>query len=104
VINLVQNAVEAFPDGASGTVRVRAKYADGWELTITDDGPGIPPDVAARIFEPLFTTKAKGTGLGLAVVKSIVERHGGTIELDSAPGKGTTFRIAWGAPAIKLSA
>jgi len=97
LINLVQNAVEAYPDGASGTVRIGARHEGGWEMTIADDGPGISAEVAARIFEPLFTTKVKGTGLGLAVVRSVVERHGGTIDLASEVGKGTRFRIAWAA-------
>ncbi len=98
VINLVQNAVEAFPEARRGVVRVDATYArgTGWRLSIADDGPGIAPDVAARIFEPLFTTKTKGTGLGLAVVKNVARRHGGTVELDTAIGRGTAFHIAWG--------
>ncbi len=96
-VNLVQNAVEAMPADrrASGRVVVsgRARPAGGCIVEVRDNAGGIPADVAARIFEPLFTTKAKGTGLGLAVVASMVERHGGNIYLDSRLGEGTCFAI-----------
>src|SRR5581483_11813406 len=62
-------------------------------LEVTDGGPGIPPDVQARLFEPFFTTKPTGTGLGLPLCQSIVESHRGTIEVESRPGRGTTFRV-----------
>jgi two-component system sensor histidine kinase FlrB len=62
-------------------------------LTVTDSGPGIPADVAPRVFEPFFTTKATGTGLGLAVVKSIIDSHGGEIGLESPTRGGTTMSI-----------
>ena len=95
LVNLLQNAVEAVPANRGGDVAVAL---DGggerpWKLRITDDGVGIPDDVAKQIFQPLFTTKTKGTGLGLAVVSGLVQRHGGTIEVDSQPGAGTTFLI-----------
>jgi signal transduction histidine kinase len=63
-------------------------------VRVTDDGAGIEERVKARIFEPFFTTKAKGTGLGLFVAHGIVQRHGGTIEVESEPGRGTRFRVA----------
>jgi hypothetical protein len=63
------------------------------QLTIADNGRGIPPEIRSRIFEPYFTTKSTGNGLGLATVHSIVRKHQGQIEVDSAVGKGTTFTL-----------
>jgi signal transduction histidine kinase len=62
-------------------------------LTVIDTGPGIAPEVLPRIFEPLFTTKSFGVGLGLPTVRQIVEQHGGTIDIESAPDTGTTVSI-----------
>jgi signal transduction histidine kinase len=95
LINLVQNAVEAMPPEQEGTVSVRAQGGAGhpFRIMVADDGAGIPEEIASKIFQPLFTTKTKGTGLGLAVVASVVERHHGTIQLESAPGEGATFII-----------
>ena len=95
VMNLAQNASEAFEKGSGGTVRVHAKGGGvaPFVITVVDDGPGMPDEIAERIMEPLFSTKTKGTGLGLAVVSTIVERHGGTLSLRSAVGSGTTFEI-----------
>jgi two-component system sensor histidine kinase PilS (NtrC family) len=68
--------------------------AASWvQISVADDGPGIPADVQERIFEPFFTTKKSGTGLGLATVHRIIENHGGELELVSGAGRGTTFRI-----------
>ena len=63
------------------------------ELRFEDSGTGIPPDVLPRIFEPFYTTKERGTGLGLATVHRIVESHGGAIEVASEPGRGTVFTV-----------
>lgn len=93
-INLVMNAVHAMPDG--GTLRVGlAPEEQMVKLTVADTGHGIPRDMVKRIFEPFFTTKefGQGTGLGLTVVKSIIEEHQGVIEVESEEGKGTTFMI-----------
>ncbi len=95
LINLIQNAAEAMSE-RGGKVAVRASGFEGESavvLTIEDDGPGIPPEQMAHLFEPFFTTKFSGTGLGLAISKSLIEQHGGRIEVDSAPGRGTTFLI-----------
>jgi len=62
-------------------------------VDVTDDGPGVPPDLSDRIFDPFFTTKPQGSGLGLAIVRKIVDAHDGRIDLSSAPGHGTRFRV-----------
>jgi len=93
--NLIQNASEAVTAGEVGTVTVRGMAGAAGEciLLIEDDGCGIPEDVLAKVFQPLFSTKTKGTGLGLAVVHGIVERHGGTLSVESIVGSGTTFKV-----------
>jgi two-component system, NtrC family, sensor kinase len=89
-LNVALNACEAM--GSSGRLRVVTRALDdAVEIAFADTGPGIPPERLASIFDPFFTTKEKGTGLGLSVVYGIVERHGGTIEVRSDPGEGTTF-------------
>ncbi len=89
--NLVRNATEAIVGGV-GQVVVRA-HADGEQVVVEveDDGPGIPADQLARIFDPFFTTKKRGTGLGLATCHGIVAEHGGTLAVDSTPGRGSRF-------------
>lgn len=95
LVNLVQNAVEAMPAGRGGEVSVQAEGGDArpWRIRVVDDGPGIPREVLPKIFEPLFTTKTRGTGLGLAIVAGMVHRHGGTVSVNSEPGKGSEFII-----------
>lgn len=66
---------------------------DGVALVVSDDGEGIPEEARARIFEPFFTTKHGGTGLGLPLCLRIVEKHEGTITVESGPGRGTTFVV-----------
>ena len=70
-----------------------AADADGARVAVSDDGPGIEPSDLPRLFEPFFTTKREGTGLGLATVQRIVDAHGGTVEVDSAPGRGAAFTV-----------
>lgn len=93
LINLVKNAFEALGEGP-GSVTLDATIADGGvAITIADTGPGMPDDVRAKIFTPYFTTKSEGTGLGLAIVDRIVQEHGGTVDVRSTLGVGTTFLI-----------
>ena len=102
LINLLTNAAQAMGE-KGGTIRVGARErADGVEMYVSDDGPGIPPEVLPRIFDPFFTTKdvGEGSGLGLSIVHGIVDRHGGRIDVDSAPGKGTTFRVLFPLPSL----
>ena len=90
VFNLVQNAIHA----AQSKVRVRARHDDtDFFLEVADDGPGLTAEARARLFEPLFTTKTKGIGLGLWLCQRIVEKHEGTIEVDSQEGEGTRFVV-----------
>jgi two-component system, cell cycle sensor histidine kinase and response regulator CckA len=104
LINLVENAQEAMPAGGTLTVRTEniTMASSGDEnresqrfvlLMVTDTGIGVDPAVAEHIFEPFFTTKPSGTGLGLSVVRSIVDKLGGGITFDSRPGKGSAFRV-----------
>ena len=95
LINLVDNAVQAIQgkDGAEGQIKIATAAGAAAEIVVEDTGPGIGPDILAKIFEPLFSTKSFGTGLGLPTVKQIVEQHGGTITVESEVGRGTTVRI-----------
>jgi signal transduction histidine kinase len=93
LINLMQNAVDAV-DPVRGAITTRVRHeSDQLVVEIQDNGKGISEDIKERIFEPLFTTKVKGIGLGLSIVANIVRRHGGTISVDSKIARGTTFRI-----------
>jgi nitrogen fixation/metabolism regulation signal transduction histidine kinase len=94
IVNLAKNAVEAMED-RPGTLTVSLERKDALlVLTMTDDGPGIPAEVLPRLFEPYFSTKTKGTGLGLALVKRAVDDLGGTIDVTSRPGQGTTVVVS----------
>jgi signal transduction histidine kinase len=92
LINLLKNALEAMPRGGEITITTRVRGTNA-EISIADTGEGMPPEVSANIFQPYFTTKEKGTGLGLAISQSIISEHGGSISVDSTPGRGTTFTI-----------
>jgi signal transduction histidine kinase len=93
VMNLIKNAVEAM-EGKQGIVKVAVSEQDEMLcLRITDEGPGIEPQDLVRVFQPFYSTKLRGFGLGLAACKQIVDAHGGKMEIESAPGKGTTFRV-----------
>ena len=90
--NLVRNAVEATPEGGRVSLAAR-REGGGHAVEVRDTGRGIEPDHLPRIFDLYFTTKADGTGVGLAVTQQIVTAHGGTIEVDSRPGGGTTMTV-----------
>jgi signal transduction histidine kinase len=94
VLNVVQNAIEAMPNG--GTLRLECvATATAVQLRIRDSGVGIPAEQIPRIFEPLYTTKPGGTGLGLYIVREILIAHGGGITVDSVEGQGTTFVLTF---------
>ena len=92
-VNIVLNALQAMTDGGHLDIRARSK-GEYVEVEFSDTGCGIPESDINKIFDPLFTTKAKGIGLGLSVCKSILERHGGDIWVESEVGKGTTFTVS----------
>ncbi len=95
VRNLIGNGIEVMPAPKGGKVTIRTRISEpGWvELDIGDSGAGIPPDVLDKIFAPFFTTKARGTGLGLAVVRKVIDRHKGRVDVESQVGVGTTFKL-----------
>jgi signal transduction histidine kinase len=95
--NLVSNAICHTPPGTN--VRIDAHRRDGWiDVVVADDGPGVPPAVAARVFERFYRgdpthPAAAGTGLGLSIVAAIARAHGGTVDFASTPGRGTTVTV-----------
>ncbi len=102
LLNLVRNAAESMPSGGVVTLRAAAGVDAGGRskpamsvllLEVVDTGPGIPPEVQARLFEPFFSTKPGGTGLGLAIAQRIVEAHAGALRYRTQPGQGTTFTV-----------
>jgi signal transduction histidine kinase len=92
ILNLVLNAVQAMPQGGRLDVRLEPRDEEA-RLQFRDTGPGFDPGVRARLFEPFVTTKEKGSGLGLAVARRIVEQHHGRIHVDDAPGGGALVEI-----------
>lgn len=93
---MLENAIEALPKG--GTIHLTTEPAVGSEpaaarITVRDTGEGISLERLPHVFEVLYTTKSRGTGLGLAITRKVVERHGGRVDIDSAPGEGTTVTI-----------
>ncbi len=99
LVNLVLNACEAMVEGGSISIReetgVIEPYGRVVALRVSDDGPGIPPALIDRVFQPFFTTKGEGSGLGLAIVRRIVEEHGGWITVMSPETRGTTFTMVF---------
>ena len=93
LLNLLINALEASQSGSIIKVSLTTASADNVLLTVTDNGTGIPSEDINKIFDPFYSTKSSGSGLGLAVVKSIIDDHNGQIEVKTAPGQGTAFII-----------
>jgi signal transduction histidine kinase len=103
--NVMRNALEAIePRRRGGRVEVNL-FVEGDRATVEviDDGIGIPSEARDRIFQPFFTTKPSGTGLGMSIVKKIVDLHGGDVTVDSAPGRGTRVRISLPAVAAAVA-
>jgi signal transduction histidine kinase len=93
-LNLFLNAIEAMPKGGTLTIRTEAR-AEAVVARVTDSGVGIAPEYLEKIFQPLFTTKTKGIGLGLAVSRRLTEANGGTLTVASRPGQGSTFTVTF---------
>jgi signal transduction histidine kinase len=99
LLNLIRNGADAVADVGGGAVTVRTRQAEGpggravVEIEVADDGPGIAPDLLPKLFDPFFSTKEGGTGLGLALTHQIVREHGGSIRVDSTPGEGARFVV-----------
>ncbi|HKH84618.1 MAG TPA: HAMP domain-containing sensor histidine kinase [Gemmatimonadales bacterium] len=95
--NILRNAAEACGESGALDITVAPENGRGVRIEISDHGPGVPAAIADRIFDPYFTGKSGGTGLGLALVKHTIETHGGTIRLQETPGGGATFVVRMGA-------
>ena len=91
--NIILNGIQAMTEGGQLTIKSEAPAPGRVSVSITDTGAGIPEEQLEKLFEPLYTTKAKGVGLGLAIVKTLVEGHGGTIEVESEIGRGSVFTV-----------
>src|SRR5581483_9865240 len=94
VLNLLRNGAEALAsaDGSARELKVRTTTEEGGiEISVSDTGPGLPPRLAAKLFEPFFSTKPDGVGLGLAVSRTIIETPGGRILVTPQPERGVTF-------------
>jgi two-component system, NtrC family, nitrogen regulation sensor histidine kinase NtrY len=97
LINLLKNAIEAVDHRGAGAITVRCMKDENdiVHVMIADNGPGIEPDTLNKIFIPFYTTKPKGSGIGLSLCRQIMHAHGGTIRVMSAPGEETVFTILW---------
>jgi len=97
ILNLVVNAIDTLAaarrDNRRITVRTLLTADDTVELSVSDTGPGIPLDVLKQVFEPFFTTKESGMGMGLAIARTIVEAHGGSLSAENRAGGGAKFRL-----------
>jgi len=93
ILNLVTNAIEAMKNGGNVTLRVQSAPHNRIVLEVSDNGPGIPEALRDKVFQLYFTTKTRGSGIGLAMIFRAVQLHNGTISFASEDGKGTTFRL-----------
>ncbi len=93
LVNLITNAIQAMPQGGQLNVEAQDENASIVKISVADTGVGIPEDVKPKLFTPLFTTKSRGQGFGLAVCKRVLEAQGGTINFESQVGKGTKFIV-----------
>jgi signal transduction histidine kinase len=94
LINLITNAVQAMPEGGNLDIKAQTNDIEHVEIVVEDTGTGIPDEIKPKIFTPLFTTKSKGQGFGLAACKRVIEAQGGTITFESQEGKGTKFILS----------
>ncbi len=106
LLNLLRNAADAVEEVGGGRVIISARRStradDRVEIEVRDEGRGIDPEVAAKLFDPFFSTKTGGTGLGLALTEQIIREHGGSIEVDGGPGRGAVFVVSL--PTAKVTA
>lgn len=108
MINLIQNAADSIGEAGCITLRggrtvlpLASRRTEAVALEVEDTGRGIPPEVQARLFDPFFTTKPSGTGLGLAIAERVAQKHGGTLQFRTQPGRGTTFSVVLPAAATE---
>ncbi|MEP6918952.1 MAG: ATP-binding protein, partial [Acidobacteriota bacterium] len=95
LLNLALNGCQAMPDGGTLKISCRAAARRSVQVDVEDTGVGIPPEHLSRIFDLYFTTKEKGSGIGLSMVYRIVQLHDGEVEVQSIPGRGTRFRLVF---------
>jgi two-component system sensor histidine kinase FlrB len=92
LLNLLENALQASPAGSAVTLAAGVE-SGRIAIRVSDSGKGMSPEVQRRLFQPFFTTRSEGTGLGLAIMRSVVDAHGGEVQVESEPGRGTTFIV-----------
>jgi two-component system sensor kinase FixL len=94
LVNLIRNAIEALQGSSTKAISVSTSVKDSYvEVSVADSGPGIPAEIAQRLFEPFVSTKSTGMGIGLMICRSIVEAHGGSLSMAPRPGGGSVFRF-----------